>query len=94
MAGDMKDIEVLLVQAWKLALLNDNRDLAEAIVSLPGLFEKKKPAVVFRIPSGKYRGRSLDQLADYELQNVWAGFNGCGNVAVANILRAEIDRRR
>lgn len=104
----MSEIEVLLIQAWKLAVQRGHTTLAEAIVSLPGVFVSKPQAkppeekkVVhpagpagWRIPSGKFRGRSLAQLLDFELQNVWAGFNGCGNTKVANILKAEIDRRR
>lgn len=97
----MKDIEVLLIQAWKLAMQQGYTDLAQGIVSLPGLLVPKPPETTkayrfdqFRVPSGKYRGRLLNQLNDSELQNVWSGFNGCGNVKVANILKAEIDSRR
>lgn len=106
----MQDIESLLIQAWKLAIQKGDKRLAEAIVSLPGLFvsvcpsieqpqakpseEKKavRPAV-FHVPSGKFQGRRLDQVGDYDLKNLWSGFNGCGNVKVAVILRTELDRR-
>lgn len=105
----MRDIEAVLIRAWKFALSKGNTELAEAIASLP-MFETgetskpvpeappfeadRKSNAGFRIPSGKFRGRVLAQLSDGDLQNVWAGFNGCGNTKVANILKAEIDRRR
>ena len=105
----MKEIEAVLIRSWKFALSKGNTELAEAIASLP-MFEtgeKSKPVPEappfeaspnkkdgFRVPSGKYKGWSLGRLSDIELQRVWAGFNGCGNTKVANILKAEIDRRR
>ena len=104
----MNEIEALLIQALKLAVQEEKHALAGAILSLPGMFVLKCDAVPesppfeadrksnagFRIPSGKFRGRVLSQLSDHDLQNVWAGFNGCGNTKVANILKTEIDRRR
>ena len=104
----MNEIEALLIQALKLAVHEEKHALVGAILSLPGMFVLKCDAVTeappfepdrksnagFRIPSGKFRGRVLAQLSDGDLQNVWAGFNGCGNMKVANILKAEIDRRR
>lgn len=104
----MNEIEALLIQALKRAIQEGKHPLADAILSLPGMFVLKcdpvpeappfeadrKSNAGFRIPSGKFRGRVIAQLSDHDLQNVWAGFNGCGNTKVANILKAEIDRRR
>lgn len=104
----MNEIEALLIQAVKLAVQEEKHALAGAILSLPGMFVLKCDAVPeappfeaspnkkdgFRVPSGKYKGCSLGRLSDIELQRVWAGFNGCGNTKVANIVKAEIDSRR
>lgn len=99
----MYDIELLLLQAWKLAIQKGNTDLAGAIVSLPGMFitrpkqqEPKQPVSQsgFRIPSGKYRGMFAEHLTADALQNVWSGFNGCGNLKVASALLDEINRRK
>lgn len=98
----MRDIEAVLIRAWKFALSKGNTELAEAIASLPMFetetkakpVEEKKPApAAFRIPSGKFAGRKLDSLSGFELKNLWAGFNGCGNSKVSAILRAELDVR-
>ena len=48
----------------------------------------------FIIPSGKYKGMSLDQLADDTLERVWAGFNGTKLHKVAAVLRFELDKRK
>jgi hypothetical protein len=48
----------------------------------------------FIIPSGKYKGMMLDQLADDTLERVWAGFNGTKLHKVAAVLRSELDRRQ
>ena len=99
----MNEIEMLLIQAWKLAVQNNKMGLAEAIVSLPGAFVTKPletqpdknrfSRAIFRIPSGKFRGKALSELDNHELQRVWSGFNGCGNTKVADILKAEMDLR-
>jgi hypothetical protein len=48
----------------------------------------------FVIPSGKYKGMTLDQLADDTLERVWAGFHGTKLHKVAAVLRSELDRRQ
>lgn len=47
----------------------------------------------YMLQSGKYRGRFLNELGTPELQGIWHGFNGCGYIAVADQIKAEIDRR-
>jgi len=96
----VNEIESLLIKAWKMAIQNGDTKLAEAIVSLPGMFvssvQEQRPcsgSQTFKIPSGKYKGKLLNQLDAIELQNVWSGFNGCGNHVVANALKAEINIR-
>jgi hypothetical protein len=53
---------------------------------------KPKPAVFF-IPSGKHVGKRPAQLTTIELKQVWSGYNGCGNNAVADELLKEIRKR-
>ena len=53
---------------------------------------KVKPAA-FLIPSGKHKGKRPSQLTALELQQTWAGYNGCGNTAVADELFSEIRKR-
>jgi hypothetical protein len=52
----------------------------------------QKP-VVFFVPSGKHKGKRPAQLTDMELQQVWSGYNGCGNTAVADELLKELRKR-
>jgi hypothetical protein len=47
----------------------------------------------FHVPSGKHKGKRPSQLTSIELQQAWAGYNGCGNTAVADELLKEIRRR-
>lgn len=47
----------------------------------------------YRIPSGKYRGVLMRDLTNQQLQQVWSGFNGCGQYDVADLLKAELRAR-
>jgi uncharacterized protein (DUF3820 family) len=48
----------------------------------------------FKIPSGKYKGKRLEELDTTTLQQVWSGFNGVGKTKVAAVLRKELDARK
>jgi uncharacterized protein (DUF3820 family) len=56
--------------------------------------EAAKEPEVFRIPCGKYRGKTLDELDTSTLECVWGGFNGGKKKHIAAVLRAELDRRK
>lgn len=49
---------------------------------------------VFRIPCGKYKGKTLDELDTSTLECVWGGFNGGKKKHIAAVLRAELDKRQ
>ena len=53
----------------------------------------KVKTAAFMIPSGKHKGKRPSQLTALELQQTWAGYNGCGNTAVADELFKEIRKR-
>lgn len=103
----MNEIEVLLIQAWKLSMKQGKTALAESIADCMSKVDSKQPVTEeppfepdrntndagFKIPSGKFRGKYVHKLSDEDLQNVWSGFNGCGNTRVAGVLRRELVRR-
>lgn len=96
----MSVMESILIRTWKFVLSKGNTELASEIASLL-VIEPSKPAMDasprrdsgYRIPSGKFRGKRIADLSDGQLQNVWSGFNGCGNHKVANVLKAELRLR-